>query len=719
MRRTPRRPLSALAGLGMALGLGLAAAPARADSLVVDPGINHEASYIPFDELSYEVIVEGMVGFRADVRLRLALHNNSARDQDLVLSLALPRDAEIHGLRVARGGEWRDGVGTDLAPEPGRRDPGTILVHELPPFERGDLPGAELVGFSLAAGSTTQVELRLLVPPRMRGDRWEIVLPDRGNAPLGLARERRVLVRGAPSFWLDGQASEGQPVLTSRAQDRVTVAWPATLPSLRSKTPTLATRYEVMRDASGDGGNFRLYLRLGATAPLRPDHVVVVVDRSKSTSPAMHREALTTMSALFDALPPQTTFDAIAFARSARPLLDADAHPRVSDVAARQRVATALDAGIREQGTDLAAALELAGERLRGAKAKRPLILVLTDGMLPLSITPADVEAALGRGLGRTKRLPELLFAVDEPILARQGLDPDHPVSLMAAGLGARISLETLAQKGAGSADLLSAPQVLRDLAIAMPASVTFDEAAPKGLVAGSFVVLSGTYEGKRAPSPRIKGKIGHKKIQLAPHAETVRPPPAALVATVGPSPVGAAASEGFATPPWLTRNHQRSARLEITWAGRGGYKEKGYLDERIFRRYLGTRVFPRARACYNRALTRDQTLGGRVVFELEVGKGEVMFARIAELALSHEDPELRACLLEAAWALDIPAGQLDDQLYRLRYPLVLNPPADGKPALSEDPLGPGTVELLLGNGARAPAEAPTGAATRPRRPAE
>ena len=291
---------------------------------------------------------------------------------------------------------------------------------------------------------------------------------------------------------------------------------------------------------------------------------------------------------------------------------------------------------------------------------------------------------------------PEILFAVDEPMLAQRGLDPDHPVARMAAGLGARISLETLEQKTGSVADLLEAPQVLRDLTVTLPKNAVLHEAAPAGLVAGNFIVLKGSYEGSRPPRPRIRGKIGPHRIRLTPKTIRSAAPPSALVASVGPTSLTDAIDEGFASPPWLTRKHQRDAKLGITWAGRGGYMAKGFLDWRIFKRYLGTRVYPRARACYNMALTRDQTLGGRVVFTFEVGKGEVMLAEIAEIELTTPDPELRRCLLEAAWSLTIPVGQLDDQLYRLRYPLVLTPPEGGTSRMSVDPLGEGTVELLL-----------------------
>ncbi|HFE45022.1 MAG TPA: VWA domain-containing protein, partial [Nannocystis exedens] len=496
------------------LALGLSSAPAVADSLIVDPLVNTERSYIPFEELSYELIVEGMVGFRADLRLRTALHNHSAREQDMVLSLALPRGAEIHGLRVARAGEWHEGIATKLAGEPGRSDPGTIFVRQLPPEERGDLPGAELVAFSLAPGSTTQIELQLLVPPRMRGDRWELTLPERGESPLGLARQRRVIVHNAREFWVNDesnhQGTTQQPMLPSRASDRVILAWPAT-PSQsdgRSRTPTLSSRYEVTAAADRSGGDFRLYLRLGATSALHPDHVVVIVDRSKSTAPSMHRAAFAMISALFDALPEKTTFDTISFARRPQALID-DSHSKVHDRDARGRLASALDAGARQQGTNLAAAFAMAGKRLHSRGAKRPLIIVVTDGMLPLSITPQQAEKALAEGLGvraHSRTWPEILFAVDEPMLAQRGLNPDHPVARMAAGLGARISLETLEQKTGSVKDLLSAPQVLRNLTLTLPKHAVLHQAAPAGLVAGNFVVLRGSYRGSRPPQPRIRG---------------------------------------------------------------------------------------------------------------------------------------------------------------------------------------------------------------------
>ena len=711
--------------LGPALCAALMAAPARADTLQIDLQANPERGFQVVQELSYEAIVHGADGYRADLRLRVALYNASNREQDAVLSLALPRGAEIHGLQVARDGVWSPGKPAGIAPEPGRRDPGSVFVRLLAPTSEGDLPGAEIVAFSLEPLTTTQVELQLKVPIRLRGDRWELELPGRGDERSGLAGERRILVKRPerpgkpdraaqpdrpahaddppPGFWVDGSSNAGQPYLVTLPEDRSVVAWPSDRSARGGAASPLDAHLAVLPDGPGArAGRFRLSLRLGPTTPARPDHVVIVVDRSRSTAPGMHREAFAAVAGLFDALPTALTFDAISFARKARPLLpDGAAWPGVHDRAARDRVAALLDAGSREQGTDLAGALALAGQRIAARGARRPLILVITDGMLPLGAGAGPLGQVFQDSLGKREVKPELLFLVDEPMLLRRGIAADHPIATIAAGLGARISLATLAQHvgdggEAAARNILSAPGVLRDLQVALPRQAVLEDSVPPGLVAGNVVVLAGSYTGG-PPTVQVRGKLGDQRAHRSPRPELMLTPPAALAASVRPGGPDRAAAEGFATPPWYGRKYQRSARLDITWAGRGRVDDRGHLDEKIFRRYLATRVFPRARACYNLALTRSQTLGGRVLFEFEVGKGEVMLATTDVAGLGERDPGFEKCLLEAAWMLDIPAGKLDEQIYRIRYPLVFNPPKTGRPSMDEDPLGTSTVELLLG----------------------
>lgn len=700
-----------LAAAALALGVLASAGPARADSLHIDLQANPERNFTAVQELSYEAIVAGVDAYKVDLRLRVALHNASKRRQDVVLSLALPRDAELVGLAAARDGTWNPGRPAGVAAEPGHRASGTVFARALAPVADGDLPAAEVVVFNLDPDTTIQVELQLKVPPRLRADRWEIELPSRGDDCCGLAAERRVVVHGArpgeaPRFWLDDIPNAGAAYLTSRPADRSIVSWPYR-PVSKDKSGAIDGHLEILPDPTPpggkpSGGRFRAYLRLGPAAPPRPDHVVIALDRSRSTAPDLHRDAFAAVAGLFDELPPGTTFDAISFARTARPLLGDGEFPQVHDQAARDRLATVLDAGTREQGTDLAAALTLAARRIAARGARRPLVLVITDGMLPSGVGPAQLEHVFSDILGQRTR-PELLFIVDEPLMLRGGISPDHPVATVAAALGARISLESLAQhaRAGDSGDrlteaLLAAPPVLADLELDLPKRAVLDSPAPTGLVAGNVLVVRGSYTGA-PPTLRVRGKLAGKRTVTTLRAVASPPPPPALVASVGVADLARAAADGFALPPWFGRKLQRVAQLGILWSGRHGGEERGFLDAKIFRNYLGVRVFPRARACFNKALTRDQQLGGRVVFEIEVGKGEVMFARVDTTALNHPDPTFAACLLEAAWALDIPAGHLDDQIYRLRYPVVFSPPADGRPTMEDDSLGPGTVELLLG----------------------
>ena len=72
--------------------------------------------------------------------------------------------------------------------------------------------------------------------------------------------------------------------------------------------------------------------------------------------------------------------------------------------------------------------------------------------------------------------------------------------------------------------------------------------------------------------------------------------------------------------------------------------------------------------------------IAGRVELALEVGKGEVMMAGLQNPALNYDDDRLLACLETAAWAMDVPAGNLDTQIYVINYPLEFVAPEGGQP---------------------------------------
>jgi Mg-chelatase subunit ChlD len=692
------------------LGLLLAFAgphTATADQLKAEWHSAADDGHSPIEELSYETIIEASDGYHAELRVRVALHNTSAVQRDAVLSLALPKNSELVGVAVGRDGHWFDGRATTLAKEPGRRDPGTVFVSPMAPESHGDLPGADVVAFSMESGATLQVELRLRVYPALRGDRWRLELPSRSPCGEALSSERRVLVHGLGAdeeFWVDDRGNAGKPFVLTPPEESVMVAWPARV----RRRSVFDARYEVTaRSGGGSPGGFRLYLSLGQSPARRPDHVVVVVDRSRSTSPRLQRETARMLAGLFDALPSRTTFEVIGFARRATRLLGEKAGdaPSVHDADARQQLERILDANLREQGTDIETALQLTGAAVRARRARRPMILIVTDGMLPASLEPVAVRKSFEKALGARKaprhgRRPEIVFLVDDPLLAHTGLTHDHSIARVAAALGARISLKTLSQlQSSSSMQVLDSPRVLGQLHVSLPRNMKLSTPPPPGLVAGNFVVLHGTYRGRPASRIAVKGRVGNRPVVQRARA-TARPPlPEALVALPGTKEQLAATravQEGFSHPPWYTQADRRTAQRGITQAGRGPSSQKGRLNRSIFSYYLRTRVLPRARVCYNHAISRNHVQAGRIALEMEVGKGEVMAARTADVKLDHADPKLVACLTEAAWALDIPAGKLDDRLYLVRYPLRLSPPEGGTPPRVGDPLGEGTVDLLL-----------------------
>jgi len=683
----------------MALGglLSVCLSPtASADTLRAEQH-EGERGYVAVEELSFETIVEARTGYSATLRIRTALHNSSLSSRDVVHALALPFASQIEGVRVMKDGAWTDGAGTSVAPERSRRAPGSVFVRRIDPAKRHDIPGAELVAYGLAADETLQVELQVRVFPRLRGDAWELDLPARGVGSLALAPERRVLVRGLRSgetFSVDEEDSAGRPFVLSRAEDTVTVSWPSHLQS----SEALEVNAEAEPGPAGfDDGTLRLYLRLGADAAAAPKHVIFLVDHSKSTAGALDRDVVDMANGLLDALPSSTTYDAIAFNRTVTPLFaERGSFPRAGSRTDRTALAQALAGHARDQGTDLENALGEAARRAKEGRG-RTLIVVATDGMFPSSISATDIASAFEVALGGRKDRPEVVFVIDEPMLQRSGLPIDHPAAQVAAALGARISLESIAQLGGGHAKgLLSTPRVLGNLALQLPKGVELDDPVPEGLVAGSFVMLRGHYVGQPPKSLRVSGTFGPRQVSRRVRPTTTTTPPQAFAATTR-SPLDEAVREGYAAPPWYLARWDREARAGIAQSGRfGRTRKRGHLDQTLFRHYLTTRVLPRARACYNDALTREPEIAGRVVLEIEVGKGEVMMAHVAETALDHKDAKLGPCLTEAAWRLDAPAGVRDRQIYRLRYPLRLVPPPEGKVAGEVTALSDEVMELLL-----------------------
>jgi hypothetical protein len=235
----------------------------------------------------------------------------------------------------------------------------------------------------------------------------------------------------------------------------------------------------------------------------------------------------------------------------------------------------------------------------------------------------------------------------------------------------------------------------LGDLAVNLPETVVLDQPLPTGLVAGDFVVLEGTYGGRGPSKVTVRGRFGKTKVAASFRAAKRAPRPAAIAAAITETDRARAVSEGLTLPNWYTPSMRRITGMNIAQAGRVGWQATGQLDAAIIERQLRTRVLPRARACYTQALTRNQVLAGHVQLQLEVGKGEVMFAQLGTAELNHPDDRLLACLESAAWAMDVPAGNLDSQVDVIHYPLEFTAPAGGQPPHTGESADPMFERLL------------------------
>jgi hypothetical protein len=679
----------------------LVGAEAQADTLHTRSS-KRAGAYVPVEELGYEYILDADNPSDARLALRVTVHNPSATNQDLSLALALPRKSQLLGARVRRGGAgWTDTLPTTNRGLRGRRDQGNIYIRQVPGELSSTLERAEVIAFDMGSGETIQVELELEIFPELHGDRWQLDLPRRNAKIPNLSSERRVVVRGLgqdQNFWVDEVSNGEAKYMVTRSSDTVSLAWQAGIRGGSGLIAQLDTMDSASGAGDGSGGEFRLSLRLGESQASPPDHVIFVVDRSRSTQRHLQRAAGRVFAAYLDTLGSKATFELLAFDRTATramPSLDSAPAPRAGDDEARTQLLSTLDSAKRAQGSDIDGALQLVAARLATRKARRPLVIFVTDGVVPSAVKSEDLAARFDKTRAGTAR-PEIVFLVDDPLLNLRGLSPDSPIARVAGTLGARIRRETLANLSRDDvAGLAATPRVLTSLGIDLPRGVTIDGALPRGLIAGQIAVIEGRYTNKAPSSLNISGRAGTKRVRIRARARRRDARPQALVSAGVGRDEAIAVAQGFALPDWHSRDLARETELSVANASHDGSQRQGFIDGEIVKRHMHTRVFPRASACYNRALMGNQVLEGRVVFEFELGKGEVMSAAVNGAEFNYELPRFIECLEAAAWALEVPAGKLDAETYRVRYPLRFTPPEGGQAPQTRD--GPDPLfEMLI-----------------------
>ncbi len=674
-RHATRAVARLLAG---AVALGPAAA--AADTVQADPKVAAEAGYAPVAELSHEVIVEPRARGRAWLRYRMALNNASAVPRDVVVTWGLPAGARIEGLSILREGRWVPGVPVRDLDTRTARDVGSFFVRTV---EVGAVSAGELVAFQIPPETTVQVEVTVRAATTLRAGRYEIRLPERGKPSPGVARRRRILVRGVDRFWVDETPSGTSPVLEVEANRENVVAWSA------ADRGFSGLRVEARATPDGFGGSsLDVVLEVGRGRLRSFDRVVVLVDRSVSTDPTLPDKAIRALGVLFEAMPPSVALAGAVFARHVTPL-EAPRGARVGDYhALRDRWRSQILAHGRAPGTDVYGALARALDEAARAGARRPLVLLVTDGMVPQAPPPA--------GLARRLRRADVLLLVDVPA-EYEPPGPRHPVVAFADAVSGRLAPVPLAAIDAhNAAAVLAAPQVAR-LRSVRARGVRFADPLPPFVPSGARVVAHGVRASGRPRRVEVTASLGGTTVRRTVPVRVRAPAPAAFGVHLY-AVERDAVRDGFALPVWYRDRLRRAALDEVRRAGRGGDGLRGLLTQDIIRSYLRIRVLPRVRVCHRHAVARARDQAGRAVLRFEIARGEVMGVALEDVELVHDDPALTACLVDAGWALDVPAARRDDTVYHVRYPVRLLPAAAGPAVTREDEA---TLRSLLGDAPR------------------
>ncbi len=633
----------------------------------------------------------------AVVELRQRIANPGVRALAASLEHELPAGAQVIGLAVR---------------EPGAAAATAALaVDAASPSLRGKAPGldgsdpalgARLPGGGyhvilqpIAPGREVQGITRYVAPARPRGGGLALVLPGRDGAagapckgtvratPGPGATVRRIHVGGVETA--GGRAAP----ITLGARDvaiHVELAIAGAQPIAWVQTQPLT-----------DGWSASLVTVLGpaqvkAAAARR---VVFVIDGSRSMDLVGRQHVVKLVNRIGAALPAGSEVEAILYDRQAARLFGELRPATPQHLAA---IETAVGKRAAGNGSDLAAALALAKQAIAGARGQAMLILI-TDGVT------GDVDGpALSRALDARTSTVDVHAIV---------LDPARTTSPGAAAIRGPVNLYGGSYVEVAADELDAALDTIDEwLRPAWLELALGGHKIPSEVRAGGGFARPILHRG--APRLALTGR-GDARFTIAPAAA-----PAAPVAALALADATAADFAGTAEPTdadvVVAEPIFERARLSQPFAGAGrafavlaasGRVAKSRRDvvagggryervievddpkpslaaaapapatapsaiaretlERLFRDQLQ----PRAYVCYQRALGTNAKLAGTVYFQFRMGRGEVTEVTLTGLG----DPQLEACLLDAAYLLTPPLPDFsvnaDDQTIA-NYPLTL-----------------------------------------------
>jgi hypothetical protein len=611
---------------------------------------------------------------------------------EVLLDLALPAQSALVAVEVRDHGRWRAiEAAASAAPGDAYRNEsvarGVTPVAE--PFDDSADYRLRLVRGAGRGADGGAVRYRFTATPAYSGGRYRIRFP---AAPerLPIPAEVSVTTQGALDVDIAGTRT---PAGAGRTRGRAStrsgweVSWAPRDPAPAAGAPTLDARVAMAVLSPTETAIAYTIRNRPARATGAPTSVLAVIDRSRSVGLQGLSAEHDVARRVLEALPPSTRFDALFFDRGSKRLFP------MSRPATREAIGALEDEMVparMQNGTDLATALREAGALLRREQntfAPRTLLLVLTDGALPVSQDGAALDRALGA-------VPDLDLHVAAFVVRPSGDDPP--------GREARQALSDFAASRRG------VTRVLRPSEIAEAVTGALADLDRGGDVAGVRAKVGGrqyTLAASLAPDTVVAGVMssagrppGSVEIEGATHGKRIALPGRPLRVAAE----WLRAWSATAARPEKARMLVSPAVVALVEPIVRSVPEpepvvRGSMDRLVMRNVLSLAYMPRARACYlNRtgvnAASRD--LAGRVRLAIDVVRGEVERVAVESSTLNRADIE--QCLRDGAFEVEVPRVVRSDAPVTAVLNLVFRPQTPEKKAGADLGAVGDQIDLLI-----------------------
>jgi hypothetical protein len=267
--------------------------------------------------------------------------------------------------------------------------------------------------------------------------------------------------------------------------------------------------------------------RATAGAAARYERLILVLDVSRSIGPAGKTALGAIADAILAAAPPSAAAEAILFDRRAR---TAAGKLSADRAAVRKAVSSTLASATLDNGSDLGVALATVSSTLKkaGPITSAPvgdvargvgpstLIVIVTDGMLPLDLDSAQALSEIGPIARDEARVSTVVLVPDQASLPEL---TDSPLAGLAHRTGGRLLFVRPGQAAGRAPQLwseLTQPSPFDTLAVEWGgATITNATAVPPRLDSGEGLLVLSWFHGKRPAQVTVRAERGAHPVTL------------------------------------------------------------------------------------------------------------------------------------------------------------------------------------------------------------